>query len=151
MKYQPQHLSTWSKLTLEALEQGVKYVQNQKDQKSSTCYPVTLFKRDSTAVIFLKIFKLFWTSYFKKQLQTTDCKGFLFAQHIKCLLISWHTRKMEPGTLRWDPGPRALRWEPKVGSQDETLRWDPKVEPYSGILGWDLNVRLVKQESQKDW
>ena len=38
-----------------------------------------LFKRDSTTDIFLEIVGVFWTSYFKKQLQTTDSKRFLFA------------------------------------------------------------------------
>ena len=50
-----------------------------KNQKSYTCYPITLFKWDSIADIFLEIFNFFWTSYFQKQLQTTDHKGFLFA------------------------------------------------------------------------
>ena len=54
-----------------------------KNQKGSSCYPMTLFKWDSTADIFLEIFDLFWTHYFKKQLQTTDCKGFLFAYNVK--------------------------------------------------------------------
>ena len=50
-----------------------------KNEKSSTCYPINLFKRDSTADIFLEKFNFLWISYFKKQLQTTDCRGFLFA------------------------------------------------------------------------
>ena len=50
-----------------------------KNQKGSICYPITLFKRDFTTNIFLEIFSFLWTSYFKKELQTTDCKGFLFA------------------------------------------------------------------------
>ena len=33
MKYQSQQLSTYSKLTIEALEQGVKYIQNQKQRQ----------------------------------------------------------------------------------------------------------------------
>ena len=70
-----------------------------KYQKGSICYPITLFKWDSTADIFLEIFNFLWTNYFKKKLQTTDCKGFFF-------LFSWHTVKV---------GPRTLRWYPKVG------------------------------------
>ena len=51
-----------------------------KNQKGLTCYPMSLYKRDSTADISLWIFKFFRTSYFTKQLQTTDCKGFLFVR-----------------------------------------------------------------------
>ena len=54
-----------------------------KNRKSSTCYPISLFKRDSTADIFLQIFNFSWTSCFKKQLQTTDFNGFSFAQNVK--------------------------------------------------------------------
>ena len=43
-----------------------------KNQKGSTRYTMVLYKRDSTADIFLR------TSYFTKQLQTTDCKGYEF-------------------------------------------------------------------------
>ena len=47
-----------------------------KNQKGSTGYHMTLFEWDSTADIFFEIFNDFWTSYFKKKLQTTNCKGF---------------------------------------------------------------------------
>ena len=47
-----------------------------KNQRRSIRYPMSLYKRDSTADILLEMNK---TSYFIKQLQTTDCKGFLFA------------------------------------------------------------------------
>ena len=59
-----------------------------KNQKCSTCYPMILYKRYSTTDILLGIFKFFWISYFTKQLKTSDCKGFLFAQNVKLLLFS---------------------------------------------------------------
>ena len=48
-----------------------------KNQKGSTCYLMTFYKRDSTSDIFLEFSKNFRTSHFTRQLQTTDCKGFL--------------------------------------------------------------------------
>ena len=49
-----------------------------KNQKGSTCYLMTFYKRDSASDIFLEFSKIFRTSHFTKQLQTTDCtvKGF---------------------------------------------------------------------------
>ena len=48
-----------------------------KNQKGSTCYPMILDKRDSTADIFLWISNFFFLeSYFTKQLQTTVLKDF---------------------------------------------------------------------------
>ena len=63
-----------------------------KNQKGSICYPITLFKRDLTADIFIEMFNFLWARYFKKQLQTTDCKGLLFA--------------------KWDPGPSGGTQDP---------------------------------------
>ena len=40
-----------------------------------------------------------------------------------------HTGKVGPRTLRRDPGPGTLRWDPEVGPYGGTLRWDPKVGP----------------------
>ena len=37
-----------------------------KNQKGSTCYPMILYKRDSTVDIFLRIFKFFWDKLFHK-------------------------------------------------------------------------------------
>ena len=58
------------KATLKATTLGIRMccteLSLQKNQKSLTCYPITLFKRDSTADIFLEKFNFFWTSYFKK-------------------------------------------------------------------------------------
>ena len=71
------------KATLKATVLGIRMCSTElllwKNEKSSTCYPINLFKRDSTADIFLEKFNFLWISYFKKQLQTTDCRGFLFA------------------------------------------------------------------------
>ena len=71
------------KATLKATTIGIRMCTTElllwKNRKSSTCYPISLFKRDSTTDIFLQIFKFFWRSYFKKQLQSTYCKGFSFA------------------------------------------------------------------------
>ena len=57
-----------------------------KNQKGSTRYP-TIFYKYSTADVLLGIFNFFWTSYFTKQLKTTDCKGFLLAQNVKLLFF----------------------------------------------------------------
>ena len=48
------------------------------------------------------------------------------------MLMKTHTGKVGPRTLRCDPGPRALEWDPKVRPQERTLQWDPKVGPQ----GW---------------
>ena len=68
------------KATLKATTLGIRLCSTEllpcKNQKGLTCYPMTLFKQDSTTDIFLEIFNFFWTSYFKEQLQATDCKGF---------------------------------------------------------------------------
>ena len=53
-----------------------------KNQKASTCYPMILHKRYSTTDILFGIFNFFWTSYFTKQLKTTDCNGFLVSQNV---------------------------------------------------------------------
>ena len=37
-----------------------------KNQKGSTCYPMILYKRDSTVDIFLQIFKFFWDKLFHR-------------------------------------------------------------------------------------
>ena len=81
------HFSFQIKTTLKATTLAIRMCCKElllwKNQKSQTCYPITLFKWDSIADIFLEIFTFFWTSYFKKQLQTTDRKGLLFAQNVK--------------------------------------------------------------------
>ena len=51
-----------------------------KNQKGSTCYPMTLFKRDSTADIFIGILNfVFGQAISQNSSKTTDYKGFLFA------------------------------------------------------------------------
>ena len=90
------------KATLKATTLGVRMCSTElllwKNQESSTCYPMTLFKWDSTADIFLKIFNIFWTSYFKKQLQITDCKGFY-------LLRMWNDYCFRGIPEKWDSEP----------------------------------------------
>ena len=51
-----------------------------KNQKGLTYYLMTLYKRDSTADIFLKTFKFFFDNVFYKTALTTNCKGFLFVR-----------------------------------------------------------------------
>ena len=41
-----------------------------------------LHKRYSTTDILFGIFNFFWTSYFTKQLKTTDCNGFLVSWNV---------------------------------------------------------------------
>ena len=51
-----------------------------KNQTGSTRHPMTLCKRETPSLVFsYEYSKLFCTSYFTKQFQTTDYKGFLFA------------------------------------------------------------------------
>ena len=80
-----------------------------KNQKSSNCYPITLFKWDSIADTFLEILNFFWTSYFKKQLhKPLIVKGFY-------LFRMSHDFCFHGIPKTWDPGPRTLRWDPRVG------------------------------------
>ena len=52
-----------------------------------------LCKRDYTADIFLGIFKIFWTNYLTKQLQTTDCKGGFFCLEHQMIIVFVELRK----------------------------------------------------------
>ena len=71
------------KATLKATTLGIRMCLHNcysgKSHKGLTRQPMILCKRYSTPNILLGIFSFFWTSYFTKQLKTTDCKGFLFA------------------------------------------------------------------------
>ena len=81
-----------------------------KNQKGSTCYPTTLFKRDSITDNFLEIFNFFWASYFKKQLPTTRLFICLERQMIIVFVVY-----QKSGT--WDPkvGPGPGTQDPRVG------------------------------------
>ena len=38
-------------------------------------------------------------------------------------------RKSGTQDLSWDPRPKTLKWDPKLGTYGGTLRWGPKVGP----------------------
>ena len=58
------HFSFQIKATLKATILGIRTCSTElvlwKNRKSSTCYPIILFKRDSTACIFFEIFNFLW-------------------------------------------------------------------------------------------
>ena len=85
------------KATLKAITLGIRMCSTElllwKNQKGSICYLITLFKWHSTADIFLEIFNFLWINYFKKQLQTTDCKGFFFCLECQMIIVFMAYRK----------------------------------------------------------
>ena len=85
------------KATLKATTLGIRMCSKKlllwKNQKGSTRYPMILCKRDYTADIFLGIFKIFWTNYLTKQLQTTDCKGGFFCLEHQMIIVFVELRK----------------------------------------------------------
>ena len=71
------------KPTLNATTLGIRMCSTEllflKNLRGSTRYPMNLYKQDSIADISCNMQFFFRTSYFTKQLQNNDCKGFFFA------------------------------------------------------------------------
>ena len=69
------------KATLKSTTLGIRTCSTElllwKNQKGLTCYHMTLCKQDSSTDILYEHSSSFWTSYFTKQLRTTDFKAFL--------------------------------------------------------------------------
>ena len=112
------------KATLKATTLGIRMCSTelllQKNQKSSTCYPITLIKRDSTADIFLEIFNFFGQAISKNSSKSLILIGFYLVRMSND--YSFHGIPEE-----WDPKPKTLRWDPKMGAQGGALRWAPKM------------------------
>ena len=88
------------KATLKATTLGIRMCSTEllrwKNQKSSTCYPMTLFKGDSTADILLEIFNFFGQAILKNSSKPLIVKG------LYLLRIS-NDPKVGPRTLGQDP------------------------------------------------
>ena len=112
------------KATLKATTIGIRMCTTElllwKNRKSSTCYPISLFKRDSTADIFLQIFNFFGQAILKNSSQPLIVKGFY-------LLRMSNDYSSHGIPEKWNLGPRTLSCKPKVGAQGGDLMWNIKV------------------------
>ena len=78
-----------------------------KNQKGTTCYPMALFKRDSTAEIFLETFIFFGQAISKSSSKPLIVKGFYLLRMSNDYCFRGILEKWDPKPLggTHDPGP----------------------------------------------
>ena len=101
------------KATLKATTLGIRMCNIElllwKNWKSSTCHPISLFERGSTADIFLQIFNFFGQAFLKNSSKPLIVKGFY--------LLRMSNDYCSHGIPeKWNLGPRTLSCKPKVGA-----------------------------------
>ena len=110
---QNNHFSFQVKPTLKTTTLGIRMCSTElllwKNQKSSTCYPITLFKWDSIAEIFLEIFNFFGQPFSRNSSKPLIVKDFYLLR-----MSNYYCFRGIPE--KWDVEPRTYRWDPQERS-----------------------------------